>query len=387
MAMSRRLVVVALLLGVGAVLPPAGAAAGAGSVDPVCPPAQPHRATCFTQAIGPRLGPSGSLSRPSGFSPATVKKVYGFSTAARAGKGQVIAIVIPFHHPDAESHLSAFSKRFGLQPCRAVAGNPTNINGCFVYVFATGVQPATNADWAIEADLDAQWAHAIAPGARLFLVEAASDSLADLFLATAVAASLPGVRYVSMSWGSPEFLGENGFDVFLQQVGVSYFAASGDSVVPVYPSASSRVISVGATTLKVRADRRRTETAWASSGGGCSAFVAAHPAQAAFVQYAQTGCGGLRSTPDVAVVGDPQTGVSVYTSVGGVTGWQVLGGTSGATPIVAGAAATTSRQVDATLLYGVPASFFFDITAGQPSCLVGFDTCSGRGSFAGPRWW
>jgi subtilase family serine protease len=188
-----------------------------------------------------------------------------------------------------------------------------------------------------------------------------------------------------MSWGGPEFFGEFAFDDLLQQPGVSYFAGSGDNLSLLYPSASPYVVSVGGTTLKVRDTRRRSETAWSLAGGGCAAYEPAHPAQSSFSQYGQTGCNAQRAAPDVAVVGDPATGVSVYTSFGGVTGWYTLGGTSASTPIVAGWAATTGQQVNASFIYGFGVNFFtrfFDITAGQPTCLVGFDTCSGRGSFS-----
>lgn len=353
-----------------------------------CSPAEVGRATCFARMVAPPVSDRGTPARPAGFSPATIKKVYGFSTASRAGSNQAIAIVVAYHHPDAESHLATFSTQFGLPQCSAFPGNPNNVNGCFVSVYAAGVQPPPDPGWAIEADLDVQWAHAIAPAAKIYLVEAASDGLADLFLATSLAAALPGVRYVNLSWGFSEFAGEALFEPFLQAPGVSYFASAGDSVGQFYPSTSPSVISVGGTTLTVKNSSRKSETAWVNTGGGCSSQMTAHPAQAAFFQYPQTGCAGARSTPDVAVVGDPLTGVSTYTTQFGTTGWYVIAGTSVSAPIIAAAAATTGRQIDATFFYSPRILFltrFFDITTGQASCRRGFDTCSGRGSPTG--WW
>ena len=53
----------------------------------------------------------------------------------------------------------------------------------------------------MEEALDVEWVHAMAPGAQIVLVEANSQSLADLMAGVATAASMPGVSVVSMSWG------------------------------------------------------------------------------------------------------------------------------------------------------------------------------------------
>src|SRR2546421_675341 len=53
--------------------------------------------------------------------------------------------------------------------------------------------PAANGGWASEIALDVEWAHAIAPGARILLVEANSASTSDLFTAVRTAANYPGV--------------------------------------------------------------------------------------------------------------------------------------------------------------------------------------------------
>ena len=72
-----------------------------------------------------------------------------------------------------------------------------------------GVDPAgagnINGNWEIEEALDIEYAHGLAPGANIVLVEATTDSNADLFTAIKTAASLPGVSVVSMSWGLNEY--------------------------------------------------------------------------------------------------------------------------------------------------------------------------------------
>ena len=96
-------------------------------------------------------------------------------------------------------------------------------------VYANGVRPHGNAGWNQEAALDIEWSHAMAPGAKIVLVEAASSSNSDLNAAIAKANSIAGVKEISMSWGSSEFLGELQNDKYLQQPGVVYFASSGDT--------------------------------------------------------------------------------------------------------------------------------------------------------------
>jgi len=63
--------------------------------------------------------------------------------------------------------------------------------------------PGTD-NWEVEESLDVEWAHAIAPGAQIILVEADSQSLSDLMASVATAAGQPRVSVVSMSWDSPE---------------------------------------------------------------------------------------------------------------------------------------------------------------------------------------
>src|SRR5207247_149845 len=107
-----------------------------------------------------------------------------------------------------------------------------------------------------------QWAHAIAPGAKILLVEASSNSFANLLAAEDYAAA--HAQYVSNSWGASEFSNESSYDSHFLQSGVSFFVSSGDSGLPAdYPSASPNVISVGGTTLHFGTSGNFTsETGW-----------------------------------------------------------------------------------------------------------------------------
>ena len=107
----------------------------------------------------------------------------------------------------------------------------------------------------MEEALDVEWAHAIAPGASIVLIECNSAGLQDLLDAGArTAASLPGVSVVSMSFGSSEFASEQSFDGDFTtpsgHQGVTFVASTGDSGSPgEYPACSPNVMAVGGTSL------------------------------------------------------------------------------------------------------------------------------------------
>jgi subtilase family serine protease len=99
--------------------------------------------------------------QPSGMSPAQIKQAYGFP-AIYQGSGEVIAIVDAYDDPDIETDLNTFSKKFGLPAC-------TTANGCFTKLYASGTQPQGDSGWGEEMSLDVEWAHAIAPAAKILL--------------------------------------------------------------------------------------------------------------------------------------------------------------------------------------------------------------------------
>jgi hypothetical protein len=362
-----------------------GAAGGGGAANGhssarACPGSPMGTADCHALVAADAGGtPLASIS-PTGLSPATIKSVYSFPMSSTAGAGQTIAIVDAYDDPNAESDLGVFSSQFGLPAC-------TTANGCFRKVDQTGGTryPRTNAGWALEISLDIQWAHAIAPGAKILLVEATTNSFANLLAAEDYAKT--HAQYVSNSWGASEFSGEASYDSHFTQSGVSFFVSSGDAGLPAdYPSASPNVISVGGTTLHFSGSTFTGETGWSSGGGGCSAYETANPAQAAFGGYAQVNCAGKRATPDVSLDADPASGVSVYDTVRlqGQSGWFKVGGTSASSPMWAARSADAGVPVNAAYVYGNGITYR-DITSGNngAACLIGFDLCTGRGSWTG----
>jgi subtilase family serine protease len=250
------------------------------------------------------------------------------TTVNPTGGGGAIAIVEAFHNATALADLQVFSKQFGLP-----APNLT-------VVFSNGTQPAapTSTGFLIESALDLEWAHAMAPNAPIFLIEAANNSLVNLGNAANVGGQLvaaSGGGEVSISFGGREFTQETLFDPFFDVPGAVFLASSGDSPGVSYPSASPNVISAGGTSIS----RNRTtgdfflESTWQDAGGGPSQ-VEPRPA---FQDRIKHIVGNARGTPDISFDANPASGVWVFNSSALNRGaWFVVGGTSVSAPALAG---------------------------------------------------
>jgi subtilase family serine protease len=332
-----------------------------------------------------------AATSPSGFSPAQVRHVYGFDQISNLGAGQTIAIVDAFDDPNIESDLAVFSNAFGLPAC-------TTSNQCFKKIYASGKKPRTDPGWALEIALDVEWAHAIAPDAKILLVEAASNSFADLLQAVD-AAVLKGASVVSMSWGGGEFSSETSYDSHFTAAGVTFTASSGDSGNGAeFPASSPFVVSVGGTSLALDSlSNRSSETAWSGSGGGLSVYEV-EPLYQAMANIPNPN--GKRGIPDVAYNGDPNTGFPVYDSVRyqGRSGWFQVGGTSAGAPqwaalfaivnsMRAGSGKSPLSSTN-TALYALGSSAnYYDVTSGTNgncgaicTATAGYDYVTGIGS-------
>jgi len=335
-----------------------------------------------------------------GFTPAQITSAYGlnaitFTSSSGAtvkgnGSGETIALIEAYHDPNLASDLNTFDQAYNLP-----AANLTVVD-------QGGSQ--TNSGWAGEESLDVEWAHAMAPGANILVVEAKSQSIQDLMNAVNTARNTAGVNVISMSWGFSEMPNESSYDSYFTtpagHVGITFIASSGDSGIVEYPSASPNVLSVGGSTLTLSSSGAyQAESAWPDSGGGYSQYEA-EPSYQASVQTT-----GMRSAPDVAFDADPNTGVEEYvTNPGASSGsWQMVGGTSVGAPSWAGIIAIVDQgralagegSLDGptqTLpaLYAAPSTDFHAITAS--SCLTfpgggggfgfgGFDPFGGFGGF------
>jgi kumamolisin len=325
------------------------------------------------------------------------------------GGSQSIAIVDAFDDPGAAADLAYFSAQFGL---------PFSSDK-FKVVYAQGTQPPTDPSggWEMEESLDIEYAHAMAPHAMLYLVEANSNFDSDLFGAVLVATNLVrcgkttqcpddahGKGEISISWGGLEFPNESDYDSVFTGRNVVFLAASGDSTGVIYPSASPNVIGVGGTSTarSLYTGNLIQEIAWSDTGGGQSYYEPTPPYQAALPAYITQ---GSRALPDVSADANPNNGYWVYDSfpipdLGDPPYWLIVGGTSASTPLVAGiinAASTASghfarsTQEELTRFYADYASHphsqdFWDITYGACNFYSGsfsgpgYDLCTGIGS-------
>jgi hypothetical protein len=184
-----------------------------------------------------------------------------------------------------------------------------------------------------------------------------------------------GAGYVTNSYGSNSIADFSAYDAYYDHPGVVVTAASGDGGYGVqFPASSKYVTAVGGTSLSRAANARGwVESAWSKAGSGCSTYGVAPAWQTG------TGC-ATKAVADVSAVADPSTGVAVYgpppPTTGGTTGgasvWEAFGGTSAASPLIAGIYALAGAPAPNTY----PASYPW----AHPSALNDITTGANAGS-------
>ena len=328
-------------------------------------------------------------------------------TAVPTGGSQSIAVVDAYDDPFAGPDLAYFSDEFGIPFA----------DSQFSVVYESGTPPPVDptGDWELEESLDIEYAHAEAPNARIYLVEANSNYYSDLLTAVTMANNLilcgsPGTcpagsngkGEVTMSWGGGEFPGETSDDSYFTQSGVVYFASAGDNPGTLWPCVSPNVVCAGGT------DSRRNpatganydQRGWASAGGGDSLYEATPSYQSSITSIVGT----ARGVPDLSFDSDPITGVWVWDSYSlaedyfdaelpATEGWWIVGGTSVASPNLAGiinraGAFAASSNAELTTVYANKAitADYTDVTAGFCGPYLGYlnlpgwDFCTGVGN-------
>lgn len=340
----------------------------------VCPSAAPGEARCHSLVRVDNSGQPLAATSPSGYGPSDLRSAYNLTSVGSAT--QTIAIVDAYDDPNAESDLGVYRNQFGLGSC-------TTANGCFRKVNQTGgtKYPRGNTGWAEEISLDLDMASAICSGCKILLVEASSNSFANLAAAVDEAAAL-GANVISNSYGGGEYSGEVNDQAHFNHPGIAITVSSGDGGYGVeFPAASQFVTAVGGTSLKRDVSTRGfSETVWSGAGSGCSTYIAKPSWQV------DAGC-SHRTVADVSAVADPNTGVSVYDTYRlHPGGWLVFGGTSVAAPIIGGVYALAGNA--GSITYG---SFsyshllsLFDITSGSNGSCGGSYLCTAQAGFDGP---
>jgi subtilase family serine protease len=341
------------------------------SVTASCAVARPGFARCFALLVHGSAHLSLQAAGPAGFHPADLVSAYGLPSTG--GATQTVAIVDAYNDPNAEADVNTYRSQFGLPAC-------TTANGCFKKVDQNGGTnyPRNDTGWSQEISLDLDMVSAICPQCHILLVEANSASNASLAKAVDEAAAL-GANAISNSYGGSE---DPSSASHYSHAGVAITASTGDAGFrggPQSPADYSTVIAVGGTSLRHSTNARGwSESVWSGAGSGCSKIIAKPSWQT------DTAC-AKRTIGDVSAVANPNTGVAVYDSFGAGAGWNVFGGTSVSSPIIAAVyalAANTSSVNDASGLYTNEVSLY-DVRKGSNGTCGNY-LCKATGEYSGP---
>jgi len=349
-------------------------------------PGRPHTNYFFVDSDQPKPNPD-----PGDETPGSVACVYKLvtgpsgcpiatSTTVPSGGIGAIAIVDAGYYPTAQSDLDAFDSYFGI-PATTIT-----------QVWPGPIRPPSYGDWEVEEALDIEWAHAMAPQAKLFLVVSTLCTVpacntdptwqAVQYAGELVAQNGGGV--VSMSFADAEISQETSFDQYFTTPGVVYFAASGDGGLGVsaYPAASPNVVAVGGTYFNRDGNGNFTSEQYYTGGGGGD--ISPYEPRPSYQNGIASIVGNFRGYPDVA---SDFCCTAIYLQ----GSWGSVGGTSWASPTFAGIVnAAGSRHQSSlaqlTTMYSElfnPIKYhadFNDITTGDSRCKVGWDLCTGIGS-------
>jgi subtilase family serine protease len=345
------------------------------------------------------------------YSPQQIQQAYGFAGLLAAhvdGKGQTIVIVDAFHDPYLKKDLELQDKTFKLPDAHLQVVAPQGVP-------AFDPNDENMDGWVFETTLDVLWAHAMAPGAKILLVESKTDSDVDMLAATQWAVDKDAGDVISQSFGEAEQCASASLiaqqhAIFQKAVaeGITLVAATGDSgaaqfncdgTAPILavgtPASDPLVTSVGGTTLSADdpTGNYLGETAWTEplylcnppdaddtgcSGGGFSRIWGT-PAY-------QHGLGPTRGVPDVSINAGSDGGYLIHCGLCNVLFdnakpddpkiFFTIGGTSAGSPQWAALAADAQQlaghplgNINPTLygLAGNPATYaadFHDITTG-----------------------
>jgi subtilase family serine protease len=342
--------------------------------------------------VGPHYTASGDKGgKTCGYTAAQIAAHYGLNTiyaAGYKGDGQTIVLVDAYGSPTIDADANLFARKMGL---------PALTADNFSIVYPDG-QPTQNpypTGWPGEISLDVEWAHAIAPNAKIVLVVAPDDDETELTYALHYATTHQLGDVISNSYGYPESVhGVAGAKAFNSAIrigaaqGIAVNVSTGDSGdnglgtptgAAAAPADSPYATGIGGTSLNLPTDTGPAEAAWGitvtylggkngvemppffegfaqGSGGGESVYF-----QKPAYQKALAGTGRL--LPDISAVADPQTGAIIVTpnDSGSKTVVEVIGGTSLSSPVFSGIWALANQAAGARLGQAAP------IIAAMPS--------------------
>src|SRR2546427_4862857 len=172
----------------------------------VCPGADALTARCHSDVVTDANGNPAATTSPTGYGPLQFQGAY--SLPATASSLKTIAIVDAYDDPNIRNDLTVYDQTEGI-PDLPTCTSPADAQACFVKVNQSGGNsyPRQDAGWALEISLDVEIAHAICQNCKIVLVEASSNSFANLAAAVDEAATL-GANVISNSYGGSEFSSE-----------------------------------------------------------------------------------------------------------------------------------------------------------------------------------
>src|SRR6266851_1745132 len=322
------------------------------------------------------------------YEPAQIQQAYhlpALYASGVTGKGITIVIVDSFGSPTIKPDLSVFDRTFGLPA-------PPSLT----VIHPAGKVPAydpNNSDmvgWAGETTLDVEYAHTIAPGAKILLVETPVSETEGVYgFPQIVTAEEYVIRHhlgdvISQSFSATERTFPSAASVqalrgayrLAAAYHVTVLAASGDSVaadvgldqstyylspVTSWPDSDPLVTGVGGTQLHFSAQGKPTApTVWNDSynqaanefahgnagpnplaGGGGTSILFSRPG---YQNGVRNVVGGRRGVPDISMSAACNGSVDTYgTYRGAPAGWSPACGTSEATPLFAGIVALADQ--------------------------------------------
>jgi subtilase family serine protease len=375
------------------------------------PGAMPYELAAGASRSDAMTGPTATIGPAGGLTPSDLASAYNFSSTA-TGTGMTVAIVDAYNDPNIDADLQTFDTQYGLATCSIA-------NGCLKVVNQTGgsTLPADDTSgWSVEESLDVEAVHSVCQKCKIILIEANSESDADLAAAENEAVALKA-NVISNSYGGQEAGTSSTVQAAYNHPGTVIVASAGDDGYYDFdllgsdgaynqantPSSLSTVVAVGGTSLYLGQDAtRQSETVWndngtkdyyegfigeklGAGGGGCSTVFAAPLWQSSLNNWASTACGTNRLVSDVAAVADYLTGLDIYESYNCGSqcnpGWETIGGTSLAAPVIAAmyglAGGAHGVKYPALTLYGhLGTSSLYNVTSG------GNGWCDGEGAAA-----
>ncbi len=399
-----------------ATAPDAGPATGTPTTSPDAGPSPGFRnappcSNYFGEKVArnvPKAFGSFQTYAPCGYLPDQLQGAYGVRNAIGSGldgRGQTVAIVDAFASPTIRQDVSEYSRRHGLPPARYQQIVP---DGIFDVPAEDECDPQ---GWYGEQTLDVEAVHTMAPKANVLYV-GGQDCYDEALLASLNTIVDGGLaQIVTNSYGDAGEDVDAGIiqaynDTFRQAAieGIGMYFSSGDDGDEVadvgervvdFPADNPLVTAVGGTSLGVgRNDDYQFETGWSTatttlagnawdpappgdylygSGGGTSQLFAQPSYQRGVVpnQIARYFGGQKgRAVPDIAALGDPQTGMRVGQtqefSDGTYYDEYRVGGTSLSSPLMAGIMALADQAAGRPHGFANPA---FYRLAGSSSAL------------------